>query len=182
MKILKRILLVFVIIIALALITALFVKKDMKAEREVIINKPRTEVYNYVKYLRNQNDYSKWTSMDPNMKKEFKGIDGTVGFISAWESEKDDVGEGEQEIKALKEGERIDYELRFKEPMESTAAAYMITEDVPGNANQTKVKWGFNGNMTYPFNIMRLFMDMEKMIGDDFSTGLNNLKARLEKQ
>ena len=56
MKILKRILLVIVIIIALALITALFVKKDMKAEREVIINKPRTEVYNYVKYLRNQND------------------------------------------------------------------------------------------------------------------------------
>ena len=74
MKILKRILLVIVIIIALALITALFVKKDMKAEREVIINKPRTEVYNYVKYLRNQNDYSKWASMDPNMKKEFKGI------------------------------------------------------------------------------------------------------------
>ena len=179
MKILKRILLAVLAIIGLALITALFVKKEMHAEREVVINKPKSEVYNYVKYLKNQNDYSKWGSMDPAMKKDFKGTDGTVGFVSAWESEKDDVGEGEQEIKGIKEGERIDYEIRFKEPMESTAAAYMTTEAV--SENQTKVKWGFDSKMAYPFNIVRLFMDIDKMIGDDFQTGLNNLKAQLEK-
>lgn len=179
MKILKRILFVILAIIGLALITALFVKKDMKAEREVVINKPRSQVYDYVKYLKNQNDYSKWGTMDPAMKKEFKGTDGTVGFVSAWESEKDDVGKGEQEITAIKEGERIDYELRFLEPMESKATAYMITEAV--SENQTKVRWGFNGKINYPFNIMYLFMDMEKMVGDDFSEGLNKLKANLEK-
>ncbi len=46
----------------------------------------------------------------------------------------------------------------------------------------TKVKWAFHGKMNYPFNLMGLFMNMEKMIGDDFQTGLNNLKAVLEKQ
>jgi hypothetical protein len=158
----------------------LFEKKEMKAEREEIINKPRAEVFNYVKYLKNQNDYSKWGSMDPNMKKEFRGTDGTPGFVSAWESEKDDVGKGEQEIKAIKEGERIDYEIRFRKPMESTASAYMITEDAL--ANQTKVRWGFEGKMDYPFNVMRLFMDMDKMIGDDFAAGLNKLKNTMEKQ
>jgi hypothetical protein len=35
--------------------------------------------------------------------------------------------------------------------------------------------------MPYPFNLMRLFMDMEKAVGDDFSTGLSNLKTVLEK-
>jgi hypothetical protein len=179
MKILKRILFVILAIIGLALITALFVKNEMKAEREVIINKPKNEVYDYVKYLKNQNDYSKWGTMDPAMKKQFKGTDGTVGFVSAWESEKDDVGKGEQEITAIKEGERIDYELRFIEPMESKATAYMITEAV--SENQTKVRWGFNGRINYPFNIMYLFMDMEKMVGDDFSAGLNKLKTNLEK-
>lgn len=179
MKILKRILFVILAIIGLALITALFVKKEMHAEREVVINKPKTEVYNYVKYLKNQNDYSKWGSMDPAMKKEFRGTDGTVGFVSAWESDKDDVGKGEQEITGIKDGERIDYELRFIEPMESKAAAYMTTESV--SENQTKVKWGFNGKINYPFNIMRLFMDMEGMIGDDFAAGLTNLKTNLEK-
>ena len=179
MKILKRILLVVLAIIGLVLITALFVKKEMHAEREVVINKPRAEVFAYVKYLKNQNDYSKWASMDPAMKKEFKGTDGTVGFVSAWESDKEDVGKGEQEIKDIREGERIDYELRFIKPWESTATAYMITEAV--SENQSKVKWGFDSKMAYPFNIVGLFMDMDKMIGDDFEAGLQKLKTQMEK-
>ncbi|MEX2593845.1 MAG: hypothetical protein WD426_13810 [Anditalea sp.] len=48
--------------------------------------------------------------------------------------------------------------------------------------NQTKVKWGFNGHMNYPMNLMFLFMDFEKMIDDDLETGLYNLKTALEKQ
>ncbi|HUC82874.1 MAG TPA: SRPBCC family protein [Flavisolibacter sp.] len=179
MKILKRLLFVILLLIAVALITALFVKQEMHAEREVIINKPKAEVYDYVKYLKNQNDYSKWGTMDPAMKKEFRGTDGTVGFVSAWESENGEVGKGEQEITAINPGERIEYELRFIEPMESKAAAYMTLDAV--SANQTKVKWGFNGKMNYPFNIMRLFMDMDKMIGDDFAAGLDKLKGKLEK-
>jgi hypothetical protein len=178
MKILKRILFVILAIIGLVLITALFVKKEMHAEREVVINKPKSEVFEYVKYLKNQNNYSKWATMDPAMKQDFKGTDGKVGFVSAWESDKDDVGKGEQEIKGIKEGERIDYELRFKKPMESTASAYMITEAVSGN--QSKVRWGFDSKMSYPFNVIRLFMDVDKMIGDDFEEGLKNLKARME--
>ena len=179
MKILKRILFVVLAIIGLVLITGLFVKKEMHAEREVIINKPKEEVFNYVKYLKNQNDYSKWGTLDPSMKKQFRGTDATVGFVSAWESEKGEVGKGEQEIKGIRDGERIDYELRFIEPWESTATAYMITEAM--SANQSKVKWGFDGKMAYPFNVMFLFMDMEDMVGDDFETGLKKLKVQLEK-
>ena len=116
--------------------------------------------------------------MDPNMKKDFRGTDGTVGFVSAWDSESDEVGKGEQEIIAIVEGERIDYELRFLRPFESTDQAYIITESA--GMNQTTVKWGINGKMTYPMNVMLLFMDMEEMLGADLSEGLNNLKVKLE--
>ena len=179
MKILKRIGLFLLALIALALITALFVKKEMHAEREIVINKPKTDVFNYVKYLKNQNDYSKWAGIDPAMKKDFRGTDAAVGFVSAWESDNKNVGKGEQKITGIKEGERIDYAIHFIKPMESNATSYMITEDA--SANQTKVRWGFDSKMPYPFNIMRLFVDMDKMIGDDFQTGLNNLKTKLEK-
>ena len=54
----------------------------------------------------------------------------------------------------------------------------MTTESI--SENQTKVKWGFNGHMDYPMNIMMLFMDFETMIGDDLDTGLKNLKSVLE--
>ncbi|MBK6266189.1 SRPBCC family protein [Marivirga sp. S37H4] len=175
----KKILIAIAIIIAIPLIIALFVNKTYEVEREIIINKPQQEVFDYVKYLKNQDNFSKWATMDPEMKKTYRGTDGTVGFVSAWESDNDEVGTGEQEITNIIEGERIDYELRFIKPMESTAPAFMTTEAV--SENQTKVKWGFSGHMDYPMNLMMLFMDFEEMIGNDFQEGLNELKTQLEK-
>jgi hypothetical protein len=93
------------------------------------------EVFDYVRLLNNQDNFSKWATMDPAMKKSFSGTDGTVGFVSAWESKKKDVGKGEQEIIKITEGQRIDYELRFKEPFEATDLAYITTE--PISENQT---------------------------------------------
>lgn len=179
MKILKIILVVVAVLIAIPLVGGLFINGAFKAEREVVINKPKQEVWNYIVLLKNQNSYSKWAAMDPNMTKTFTGTDGTVGFVSAWKSESKDVGAGEQEIKKITDGERIDYELRFLEPFKSTNTAYMATESV--SPTQTKVKWGFAGKMNYPMNFMMLFMDMEKEVGKDFQTGLDNLKAILEK-
>lgn len=174
----KKILLGLVIIIAIPLVVALFVKKEYAVVKEIVINKPRQEVFNYVKYLKNQNNYSKWASMDLEMKKSYRGTDGTVGFVSAWESKNDEVGTGEQEIKGITDGERIDFELRFIKPFEATEPAFMTTESV--SDTETKVKWGFSGHMDYPMNIMMLFMDFEAMIGDDLETGLKNLKTVLE--
>ncbi|MEO6228526.1 MAG: SRPBCC family protein [Ferruginibacter sp.] len=179
MKIFKKILIAIAALIAILLIVALFVKKDYAVEREITINKPKQTVFEYIKLLKNQDNYSKWATMDPAMKKTYRGTDGTVGFVSAWESQQDDVGTGEQEITKITEGERIDFELRFIKPFEATEPAFMTTTAT--SANQTNVKWGFSGHMNYPMNLMMVFMDIEKMIADDLQTGLNNLKIVMEK-
>ena len=178
MKTLKRILIVIAILIALPLLIALFTKKDYSVERQITINKPSYEVFDYIKSLRNQDSFSKWGNMDPDMKQTYTGTDGAVGFISAWESEDKNVGKGEQEIVAIVEGKRIEYELRFIEPFESTSYAYMTTDEI--SENETLVKWGFDGRMNYPMNLILLFMNFEEMIGDDLQHGLENLKAILE--
>lgn len=165
-------------IIALLLLAGLVIPKGLKTSREVVIHKPVSEVYNYIKYLKNQDHYSKWASLDPAMKKTYTGTDGTVGFISAWEGNKK-VGQGEQEITGMEEGRKIDFALRFIKPFKSFANVNMTTDAV--DAGSTRVTWGFESSMNYPMNLMKLFMNMEKSIGNDFSTGLNNLKALLEK-
>ena len=179
MRILKRIAFIILGLIFLLLIVALFVKKEYAVVREITINKPKQVVFEYVKYLKNQDNYSVWAKMDPHMKKEYRGNDGTIGFVSAWESKINDVGTGEQEIIKLADGERLDVELRFLKPFKSTDYAYMITESV--SENQTKVMWGFTGKMPYPMNLMLICMNMDKMLGKDLEAGLNNLKAQLEK-
>ncbi len=174
MKTLKIIGIVIIALVAMFLITAIFVPKEYSVTREVLINKSNSEIFNYLKYLKNQDNFSVWSKMDPNMKKEFKGTDGTIGFISSWDSDNKDVGKGEQEIIKITNGKRIDFELRFKEPFEETDYAYFTTEEI--DSITTKVVWGLNGKMNYPMNIMMLFMNFDDLLGKDLEAGLNNLK------
>jgi hypothetical protein len=180
MKILIIIIIVLLSILVLLLFVGVFLKKEYIVAREVLVNKPKTAVFEYIKLLKNQNDFSVWATMYPNMKKEFRGTDGTAGFVSAWESQVKNVGKGEQEILKVIEGEKVDYEIRFIKPFESTSFASMSALSV--NENYTKVQWVFNGKMKYPMNLMLQFMNMEKMIGNDLEKGLQNLKIILEKQ
>lgn len=176
MKILKRILLVL-LIIAIPLIIGMFLSKDFSIEREVTVNKPKQQVFDYIKYLKNQDHYSKWNMIDPAMKKTYSGTDGTVGFKSSWDSEDENVGKGDQAIAGIREGERMDFGLQFYRPWKSKATAYMTTEAL--GENMTKVKWGYVGKVPYT---MTLFVNMDKGLGDALQEGLNNLKNVLEKQ
>jgi len=168
---------VIVLLITIPLIAALFVKKDYAVERDIIINRPAGEVFEYIKYLKNQDNYSVWATLDPDMKQEFRGTDGTVGFVSAWEGN-EDVGKGEQTIVNIIEGERVECEIYFIEPWEARADASMSTEAL--FEDQTRVTWAFSSRAPYPFNLMFLFMNPDDMIGSDLGTGLENLKSILE--
>ncbi len=180
MKVLKTLLTGIFVILALLLLGGLFIDGNYSVERETTVNRPVGQVYNYILFLKNQDNFSVWAKMDPDMKKEFQGTDGTVGFISGWESTNQDVGKGEQEIVAIDPGKRIDYELRFKEPFESTDDAFIST--TPLDNRSTLVTWGFKGEMAYPMNLMLFIMDMEEMLGSQLQEGLNNLKSILEKE
>lgn len=174
----KKILIIVAVLLAIPFVIALFVRKEYFVEKKVMINQPNDKVFQYLKYLKNQDNFSKWAKMDEKMIKSYTGEDGTEGFVSRWESLNEDVGTGEQEIKHIAEGSRIDYELRFIKPFESVSNAFVSTEALA--TGQTKVIWGFEGKMNYPMNLMLLVMDFEKMIGDDLQEGLNNLKLILE--
>lgn len=180
MKIIKRIALVILSLIVLLLILAAFVSKDYAVEREIVIHKPKQEVFDYIKFVKNQDHFSKWNMMDPKMVKTYKGMDGQVGFVYSWNSKNEDLGIGSQEISKIVEGERLETKLHFIEPMNSEDDAYIATEAI--DSNTTKVKWGFKGELPYPFNVLRLVMNLDKMIGADLETGLSNLKNVLEKK
>ncbi len=166
-------------LIILLLIIAAFAKKNYGVTSEITIQIPVQVVFDYLKLLKNQDNFSKWALMDPNMTKEYRGTDGTVGFVSAWESKNKNVGKGEQEIRNIKEGQQIDFEIRFIKPFAGIAQAYLSTDSLSNQV--TLVKWGFTSKMAYPMNLMLLVMKMEKMIENDLQTGLQNLKKLLEK-
>lgn len=177
MHILIIILLVTASIIALLLIIAIFAKKGYNIQCEIIINAPLQKVFDYVKYLKNWDNFNERAVADPTKKDEFKGTDGTVGFIYAWSGNKK-VGEGEKEIKNIIECKKIETEIRFVKPFALTGYTNMVTEPEPGN--QTKVTYSNASTLKYPLNI--LLMMVEKNISKDMATSLSVLKNILEKQ
>ena len=176
MNTLITILLVIAGIIALLLIIALFTKKGYNIQCEIIINAPLQKVFDYLKLLKNWDNFNERAVADPGRKNEFKGTDGTVGFIYAWSGNKK-VGEGEKEIKAIVEGKKIETEIRFVKPFTVTGFTNMSTESVSGN--RTKVTLSNASTLKYPLNILLLMV--EKGIAKDMDTSLSTLKNILEK-
>jgi hypothetical protein len=176
MNILIIIILVIAGIIAMLLIITLFMKREHYVNREIIINAPRQKVFGYVKMLKNQDEFNKGAMADADRKKEFKGTDGTVGYIYAWKGDKN-AGEGEKEIKNIHEGKRIETEIRFVKPMSAVASIIMETESL--SDNQTKVRWSNAGTLKYPLNIMVPML--EKHVAKDMDISLSILKTILEK-
>lgn len=178
MSTLTIILIVVAALIALPFILAIFKPKEMRVARTITIHKPVGEVFDFVKYMRNGEKYNKWVMADPNSKKTFTGTDGTIGAIYTWDSENKQVGKGAQEIIAIEENKRIDYELRFEKPFKNTAYGAMATEAAgPG---QTNVTYSFRGDSAYMMRVMQTVFNIANILGKEMNITLNNLKTLLE--
>lgn len=178
MKAVKVIILIVLGLVIAAGALSFTLPTEMKSERSIVINAPKAYLFEQVRLLANNQKWSPWAEKDPNMKTKLAGTDGTIGAVYSWEGN-DDVGKGEQTITKIEDQKRVEVKLHFMEPFESEASSYIVLEDDP---NGVKVTWGFNGGMPRPWNVMSLFMNMEKTIGDDFALGLEKLKALAEKE
>lgn len=165
-------------LLGIGLILSLIAPKEMLVERSIVIAAPREVVFKEVATFEKRSAWSPWMKLDPNMKLERTGEDGTVGAISKWEGN-DQVGTGQEEFKSITPNERVESLLTFLEPWESKADAWVQLADAEGG---TKVTWGIKSPMPMPMNIMALFMDMDAMMGKDFEAGLADLKGIAEKE
>lgn len=164
-------------IIALVLIVALFISKDLNYEKSISINSSADNVWENVNSLGAMEKWSPWGEKDPNMKRTLTGTDGEVGAKQSWVSDVKDVGEGSQTIVGLDRPNLLETKLEFLKPFKSTADAYVKLDE---NGNETTVTWGFKSQMPYPMNLMKIFMNFEKSMDADFGKGLSKLKQLCE--
>ena len=173
---LQLILIIIASIIGLIILLGLLMPKSYSLSASTVINRPQNDVYNYIKLLRNQEKYSKWVMADPNVKMNYQGTDGTVGFKAAWDSQVKNVGKGEQEITGIREGRGYDVEIRFERPFKGTSYAHTNVEETA--AGQSKVTNTFETTTPFPMNIMVPML--KKMLVKDMQENMANLKRNLE--
>ncbi|MGB0430460.1 MAG: SRPBCC family protein [Bacteroidia bacterium] len=178
MKALKIILGVVVGIIVIILAIGLSAPKKAVVERSVNIAAPASTVWNNVKSLEAQHNWSPWAKRDTGMTISYKGETGKVGSKYTWQGN-EQVGQGYQTITAINDGNRIEQDLVFTGDWESEAVVWI---EVMENGEEQKVTWGFKTEYDFVSSIFMMFMDMESFLGKDFSEGLGYLKDICEKQ
>ncbi len=175
MKALRVTLVVVASLLILILAAAVIAPKDYEVTRSLSIEAAAPVLYPYISQLKKMDSWSPWSVLDSNQVKTYEGTDGTPGAITRW-SGNDDVGSGWQELKSLTPN-RVDYDVHFLQPFESSSNAFLTLQP---EGKRTTVTWGFTGKMPMPWNVMGIFMNMEKAVGADFEKGLGLLKAMVE--
>lgn len=181
MKTFKKILIGFIIFIALFCIIGLFLPGKSHIERSTQINAPVDTVFNLVGNLKNWEKWSPWHKMDPEMKITYTGPESGTGAAYAWDSGKWSVGSGKLTIGEYIPNQKIETLMNFMEDESTTKGGFLFT---PAD-NGTQITWyvdidgkeqGGIHNVTGGW--MKLMMD--GMMKKHFDDGLANLKAEAE--
>ena len=80
----KKFFIVLGVIVSAALIVAVILPKDFEIKQSIIIEKPRKQVFDFVKIMQNAKEWQVWSKLDAETKYELKGNDGEVGAILSW--------------------------------------------------------------------------------------------------
>jgi effector-binding domain-containing protein len=170
----KKILYVLIGLLLLYLVLALFAKSEMRVERKITVNKSQDLVRSKLADLTFYHQWDPFGAQDPTMTVNYSGTAGESGHSMNWKSTVREVGQGTLEVVEVKSDSVIN-KLSF-EGMKETKAYYAL---VPMNGG-TEVTWGIYMKFPFLMRPMTLFMDMDKMVGDKFSAGLENFKKQIE--
>lgn len=140
------------------------------ARSATVTAKPAT-LYALVNDQHNFPRWSPWQKLDPAMKITYGGGAAGVGSTYRWVGNKE-AGEGQMTITSNTPDQLVGMKLEFIKPFASTASTNLTFAPEGGG---TKVEWSMEGDNDLMGKVMCLFMDMDKMVGKDFTEGLANL-------
>ncbi|MCU1529465.1 MAG: hypothetical protein JWP75_3228 [Frondihabitans sp.] len=147
----------------------------MIIERSIVIDAPAAEVTPYLADLRRWVDWSPWEGQDPDLKRTYTGTDGSIGSTYAWKGNRK-AGAGSMAVTGIAPTE-IDIDLTFTAPFKSSSKVEFHLFETE---NSTKLVWTMQSPQNLMARVMRIVINMDKMIGGDFEKGLAKLKAAVE--
>ncbi|MEX2142920.1 MAG: SRPBCC family protein [Pirellulales bacterium] len=173
---LKKILLGLAVIIVVFLIVVALQPSNFRVTRSATMAAPPAVVFAQVNNFHNWRAWSPWEQIDPEMKRSYEGPSAGTGAKYSWVGNSD-VGEGSMTITESRPSDLIRIELEFIKPMEGTSDTEFTFEP---KGDGTEVTWDMAGKNSFLGKAFCLFMNMDKMIGDQFEEGLANMESVVE--
>jgi len=173
---LKIIVIAIVVLVAAVLIVAATRPDTFRVERSASIKAPPEKIFALINDFNRWGAWSPWEKKDPAMKRTFGATTSGKGASYAWDGNKD-VGQGSMEIAQSVPPSKIELNLDFVRPFK---AHNLVVFTLEAKGEATNVTWAMQGDLPYFAKIIHLFVNMDKMVGNDFEAGLSNLKSIAE--
>jgi hypothetical protein len=161
-----------VVLVAFAVIVAMQ-PADFSVTRSTNISAPPSVPFAQVNDFHKWDAWSPWAKLDPAMQTSFAGPSEGAGAVYSWVGNSK-VGEGRMTIANSHASDLIRLKLEFYKPFTATNVAEFTFQP---QGNQTNVTWKMSGKKNFVTKAMGLFINMDKMIGGQFETGLSQMKA-----
>lgn len=162
-------------LVVLVIAAAYALPRHVGVERSLVIAAEPDEIFPYLNSLKNFNVWSPWADLDPDTVYVFSGPEFGKGAKSEWSSDHAMVGNGSQEIVRSVPNELIRTLLDFGD--EGLAEGYFKLVRVDAG---TRVVWGFESDMGNSPVARYVGLMMDRLVGADFTKGLDRLKSVVE--
>jgi len=147
-----------------------------RVERSTSIDAPAEKLFGLINDLQAWASWSPYEKLDPNTTHTFEGPRQGVG-ASCFLAGNAKVGEGRMTITESTPYEHIRMRLDFVKPFKGTnQGEFTLTP----SSNGVAVTWAMSGEAGFVCKMFSLLMNMDRMIGKEFETGLAEMKRVAE--
>ncbi|MFZ1009898.1 MAG: SRPBCC family protein [Candidatus Sulfotelmatobacter sp.] len=171
-----RSLIIVAVLIAVVLVFAATKPDTFLIERSLSIKAPPERIF---ALINNFHDWTRWAPQDredPSMKRTFSGPESGTGAVSDWTST-GSAGRGRMLITESAAPYRVSVDADWVKPFKAhNVNVFSLQPD----GVSTRTTWSMRGTNVYMLKVMSVFVNMDRMMGKHFETGLENLKRAAE--
>ena len=164
------------VIVVVALVVVAMQPSEYRVTRTATVAAPAPVVFAQVNDFHKWDTWNPWAKIDPAMKQAYEGAPAGVGAIYTW-SGSGEVGEGRMTLTESRPNDLIRIRMEFLKPFAATSIAEFTFKP---EGDRTAVTWSMAGDKNFVAKALHLFMNMDKMIGDQFDKGLAQMKTAAE--
>lgn len=164
-------------LVAVVLVAAATRPDRFSVQRSLSVRASAERIHPLIADLHQFNTWNPYEKKDPKLQGRYRGAASGPGAAYDFEGNRD-VGKGSIEILGSQPPTRVTMKLDMLEPFEGHN---LVEFTLVPRGDSTEVTWAMQGASPFFAKLVGLFLDMDRMIGRDFESGLANLKAVAER-
>lgn len=172
----KIILIALVVLIGVIAVFAATRPDRFRVERSVRVGAPPEKVLSFINDFHRWSAWSPYEKLAPSMKRTYGGVLAGKGAVYEWKGNSK-AGQGRMEILEAASTATV-IKLDFIKPFEAHNIARFTAQP---QGDVTVVSWSMEGPAPFMHKLFGLFINMDRLIGNDFETGLANLKSAAQR-